>query len=663
MYRLPRRGLIAAALLLEIPTFNRLMAEEGIVQLPPTVVTATRGELDISRSGSAIDIIDHDEIQRLGATSLRDVLQSAPGVYIHETGGPGSTTSATLRGSAPGQTLILVDGVRLSDPTSVDNGADLGPIAITDIERIEVLRGPQSALYGSEAMGGVIQIITRKGEGPPKKTVTIEGGSYGTLHSRASISGGADNVSYAFSVDALHSEGFARFGYRASRPIFLYDANFNLYPLPPTPGSDPTDRAGMTGRVSYKIDGTTELELGFAGNGTHLKIDNQFAAIAENVYSPFNQQTTMNGRVYSKFSNEVFEGRLRNQLTLFASAQDSVVAQTESCPDYVSDCRTNYRGVRVGGEYQGDLKLGPFGQLSFGFRNDTERSFLSIDQPANLGGHLGQFSKQLTINSAFALHQFTLGDQLNLSYAGRVDSAVGGPSFVTGRATAAWRLPSTGGKLRASIGTGAKIPSLYQSFGPYGASNLAPEESTGIDLGIDQPLFDERLSVSATIFQNKFTNLIDFKTDPIGCPTNPYNECYYNVNRATTQGAEVSTKIELVPNEWRAMASYTYLDAKNTTTMQRLQQRPRHKGVGALIYTGLAGLRLEGRITVVGGVLDFGNVLLPAYYRLDGYADYKINDSLSLFARLENIMDARYEEVRNYGVAGRSLYAGVRLDW
>jgi len=491
MFRSRKSRALSAASLCFILHAHPGFAQDASFVLPPITVTATRNPLAVSRAGSAVDVIDHDEIERMGATSLRDVLQSIPGLYIHESGGAGSLTNIALRGAAPGQTLILVDGVRIGDPTSTDNAPDLGGMALGDIERIEILRGPQSALYGSDAMGGVVQIITRKGKGPPRKTVSVEGGSYGTLRARGAVSGSTDAVSYALSIDVLHSQGFPRYGYRATHPIFLSDG---VTPLPPLPGSDPTNRGGATGRASYSLGGASEIEFGFAVNSNKISFDNPYAVLPVDVFNPFNQSTELNGRAYSRFTNKMFDGQLRNQFSLFATALDNVVAETESCPeDFISNCRTNYHGSRAGAEYQGDLNLGDFGKLTLGLRNETERSNLSHDLPANLGGgRAGDFIGQQTTNSAYALQQFELGDRLDLSVAGRVDSVLNGRAFATGRATAAWRILETGGKLRASVGTGAKVPSLYQRFGPYGLASLAPEENIGVDAGIDQPLFENR---------------------------------------------------------------------------------------------------------------------------------------------------------------------------
>ena len=178
-------------------------AQQGVDALPAIVVTATRSPLEISRAGSSITVIEAADLEKSGANGVVEMLRSVPGLDVRERGGVGSTSYATLRGSNSGQTLILIDGVRAGDPTGTDGALDLGGLAVTDIERIEIVRGPQSALYGSDAMGGVINIITRKGAGPLRRSVALEAGSYGTLHSRGSVSGASDRLSFALSVDAL----------------------------------------------------------------------------------------------------------------------------------------------------------------------------------------------------------------------------------------------------------------------------------------------------------------------------------------------------------------------------------------------------------------------------------------------------------------------------
>jgi vitamin B12 transporter len=651
MMHVPSRGLAASVSLLALLSHPALA--DPAPTLPILVVTAQRMAVDLARIGSAVTVIGSDEIERSGSKGLVDVLETVPGLYIHEQGGIGTAATATLRGASPGQTLVLLDGIRIGDTTGTDTTLDFGSIAATDIERIEVLRGPQTALYGSSAMGGVINIITRKGKGEPKRTVMIEGGSYGLIHGRASLSGGTETMSYALSIDALHTDGFPRYGYRIDRLKGQ---------LPPAPKGDPTDRGGVTGRFSWLVGDGIEVETGFAGFGNLITFDNPYAFLPENVFSRFNRQRQWTAQAYVKASATAFDGKLKNALTLFGNLTDRTVAQTESCPPfYAANCYTMYRGNRTGAEYQGDLKLGSYGTLIFGARTETDRAKTSYEEsPRGSVPEVPLFNRSQTTNSVFALHSFTLGSQLDLSLGGRVDAVQGGASFPTWRATAAWRIPDSGTKLRASAGTGAKIPSLYQRYSDYGTPDLRPEKSVGVDAGIDQTLFGGMVTASATVFLNRYRDLIDFS---YGCDAAHPFGCYYNVGRAETRGIEASADAVLVPDEWRLRTSYTFLQSQNLLTDSELLQRPRHKGTVSLIYTGMPKLEVEGRVTFVGARLDFLNVRLAPYAKLDAYATYRLTETVSLFARAENLTDARYEEVYNYGVAGRSLYGGMKVSW
>ena len=224
-------------------------------QLPEIVVTADRVEEPIGQTGASVTVIHAAEVEKLGMKGVADVLRGAAGLDVDEAGGAGAATQVHLRGATPGQTLVLIDGVRIGDAAATDGSVDFGNLAPVDIDRIEILRGPQSALYGSDAMGGVINIITRKESKTPRRNVTVEAGSYGTLSTRATLSGGDDRWTYSLGVNLLHSDGFPRYGYRIDRP--LYDGAGD--PLQPLPADDPTNKGGLAGRFTYKLSETATM--------------------------------------------------------------------------------------------------------------------------------------------------------------------------------------------------------------------------------------------------------------------------------------------------------------------------------------------------------------------------------------------------------------------
>jgi len=624
--------------------------------VPDFVVTATRSPLAVSQAGSAISVITAEEIEKESIKTPAEALRRVPGVTITESGGPGSTTTVRLRGADSGQTLVLIDGIRVNDPAANSGEFDFSNLAAVDIERIEVLRGPQSALYGSDAMGGVINIITRKGKGAPRMSVGVEGGSYGTAAGRASLSGSTGPVSYAFSATGFNTDGFSRYGYRIGRIEETLSS-----PLE----NDSASRLGAAGRVAVSISPDVEFEVGGYASSNRAELDNDpdFDALPDGPSKTRGQLFEGHARLTAK----TFDGILRNSFLVSGSRTETDLRLIGSyaLPDlYANDY--GYQGNRVSAEYQGDLKLGSYGHLTIGAKAEqehlitTSRSLLPFATPEIENVDATQITRSL-----YALHQFSPIENLHLSLGGRIDDVEDSDTFATWRATAAYDIPSSGTKLRASIGTGAKAPTLYQKFDPWsGKADLESERSIGFDVGIDQSLADDRIVLSATFFANRFRNLIAWGQSDT-CRPDQFGSCFINVNRARTSGVELSADVDVIPTWLRMKASYTYLEAFDDDTDLRLARRPEHQGRIGFAITPMNGLSIEPSVVLVGSRFSSPGEIyrLAPYARLDVYADYRINDTFSIYARAENLTDARYQEIYHYGTAGRSFYAGLRATW
>ncbi|MBI1979997.1 MAG: TonB-dependent receptor [Methylocystis sp.] len=638
-----------------------------------TVVTPTRVEQPVSSSGASVSVIHAHDIQKRGSLAFNDVLRGVPGLDVFSTGGPGTQTSVFLRGSTPGQTLVLIDGIRIGDPASTDGSFDFGRLIPTDIERIEVLRGPQSALYGSDAMGGVINIITRRGKGAPQGWAMTEGGSYGTSSSHASISGADAHGAYALSISGLHAGGFPRYGYRQQRPIVIGD---QTTPLPPLPADDPTNNVGVTGRIGYDFTEDARIEAGLAGYDSAIRYDNPCAFNSWSVFDPFNHQHATFMQGYARLGADMFDKRLRNRLTLYANRGNRDVWATDACFDMLTflsqNCRFGFLGGRRGLEYQSDVALGVLGLATLGARVETETA-QSSREAWIVDSFAPNFAEQTTW-SGYAQHQFTFFDRLDISYGGRVDAVSHNRTFLTWRTMANFRIDEIGMRLRSSAATGAKTASLYQRFSQYGDPTLAPERVLGFDAGIDQSLFGGLATASVSVFANRYTNLVQFGKAE-SCTATQIFGCYFNVGRADTRGVEFSGEAGLVPGALLLRGSYTFLSARNLDfdsdsiyAGRTLLRRPRHKGMWSLIYTGLPGLELEARANVVGPAHDVDfifnrRVMLAPYVRLDLFANYRLTDSLTLHGRIENLNNALYEEVYNYSTTARAFYGGVKYAW
>jgi vitamin B12 transporter len=276
-------------------------------------------------------------------------------------------------------------------------------------------------------------------------------------------------------------------------------------------------------------------------------------------------------------------------------------------------------------------------------------------------------SAEQTTNSGYAEYRLPLLSCLDLTFGGRVDAIEDGQTFVTGRATAAYHIDETGTKLRAAFGNGAKAPTLYQRFSPYGDPSLLPQENVGGEIGLDQKLFQDRLTLSTTAYNAFYRNLIAFaEVSSCTLAQDALGGCYYNIGTAQTRGVEVTADATLVPDVLHARGGYTYNLAVDTQHQLEEYRVPLNSGYISAVYTGVPNLEIEPRLLLVGPALDKNflafpatNVVLAGYARLDCIVRYKINDTFTAYVRGENLTDTRYETVYNYSTPGVSVYAGL----
>ena len=277
--------------------------------LPDVVVTATRTPQPIQRIGSAITVITAEEIERSATSPTRsvdDLFRRVPGVSLTQAGGPGQVQTVRIRGGDVRHTLVLIDGIRMNDPVSTGREFDFANLVLADIERIEVLRGPQSALYGSDAMGGVINIITRRGRGAPKASLAIEGGSFNTKEARGAVSGGNERVDFSVGFAGLDTDGFSAFGYRIPRLRYLAPGGFE---------KDGADRRGVTGRVGVNVTDDVRVEFGGGSNYNRAEYDAAFLPFPD---TP-SLATSRLHNGYGRLIADTFGGTLRNTVTTFAN--------------------------------------------------------------------------------------------------------------------------------------------------------------------------------------------------------------------------------------------------------------------------------------------------------------------------------------------------------
>ena len=483
---------LLAFLLISVPTASALAEDTSPLNtLPETVISATALPTPSEQIGSSVTVITEDQIQRDQRRTVPDILQTVPGLNVVQTGGAGGQTSVFIRGTNSNHVKVLIDGIDVSDPTQPSRAFDFGNLSTADIERIEVLRGPQSGLYGADAIGGVISITTKKGSGPPQWKATIEGGSFGTFNQSIQVSGGTANTNYAFSISHLLT---------ASTPV----TPLNLLPPGETRHNDFYDNWTYSGKVG--VDLSEIFSLNFVGRYTdaalHFTQDDSFPSF------PNPDQSSSRNHEFYGLTDAVWkllDGKFNNH---FGIAYTDVRRRAFDPDSFLAFSPPNntFSGDRIKYYWKSDLALAPGQTLYMGVEQEQEKATF------NEFGFFAEGSNKNT-GSYAELHS-AFGDRLFLTSNIRHDENENFGGHDTWRLAPSFVIKETDTTLKASYGTGFHAPSLDQIFGPFGANpNLQPEVSKGYDFGFEQGLFQKQIRFGVTYFNNNIKDLI--VPDPI----------------------------------------------------------------------------------------------------------------------------------------------------
>ncbi|WP_417792892.1 TonB-dependent receptor plug domain-containing protein [Terasakiella pusilla] len=604
-------GICAGIVTLSISTAQAQDAETEEV-----VVTATRMETPISKVGSSTTVITAEEIERDQAREVIDVLRKVPGLSITQTGSFGASTSIFMRGMSAYHTQLLIDGVEMADPSAAQPSYDFGHLMVTDIERIEIVRGPQSTLYGGDAMGGVINIITKKGKGAPRSSVSAEYGSYNTKNLKASLSGAHQKLSYAVSASYLDTQGFSSADERN--------------------GNDEDDGAeNLTINANFGVQFTDNfsVETKLRHMRSEIEYDNWAGGRAVDRNDNMRKRESS---AYLGANLALFDNRLTNKfgVSYISSERDT----------YLGDARNSYfDGDKNKFEYQGNFKITDAQNIVFGAETEQEHTEQAgIDQKVRNNGY-------------FATYQIEAVENLVLSAGARLDDHEKYGNHDTYRLTGSYTLDSTQTRFHSSLGTGFRAPSLYELYESVwggGNPNLKPEESRGWDFGVEQPLWEDRIVLDVTYFENTTKNLINW-----------VGSGYVNINEAEARGVETGLSVDLLDNLSLA-GTYTYTLAENKSTGGTLARRPKHEGTLSLAYEPMDDLTTDLSVRAKGRTFDSAtSSYMGGFAVYDFKTSYKINDVATVFGRVENIFDKDYHEASSYGTGGRAAYVGVRASF
>ena len=668
------------------------------------VVTATRSPESLARITQSVTVVTAQEIDALGAASLADVMRFVPGVAVESSGREGAPTALFTRGGESDYNLVLIDGVRVN----MSGGTfDFSRVAAGEIERVEVVRGAQSALYGSDAMGAVVHVITKRAVATdvPRLSGSFESGSFKTTRADAWLTGGdRDRLDYTLGVAARRTDG-------AFSSRLPEDDHFDQTALDVSVGNSIGPRASfrtgirysdadgrLAGQIAYGIldtGGTAETkDFNWFLNMNHTTGARYAGTATVNYYRANNLSadtgTDPTVNVYALLSGTpgaIFPDGPRLVRLLTASEFNSLASSTlpagqfvASTPfgfgDFPFNSRTQFR--RPAFKYAGDLLWGDGQRLTVGYEWERETNAL-------------ESSQELTNNAVFAQQQFSLGDRWFAMVGARVDDKSMYDAFFSPRVSAGgYLLPAGPGavssvKVFGNIGKGIKSPNFFERFGGSFADSspdLKVERARSMDAGVEITLADQRVRTSATVFSNHYRDQIEFRsTSPFFAPDGQPD--YVNIAGSNAHGLELEGALQRPYTGVTAAVTYAYVPTEviETTDLdaqfrpgQPLLRRPKHSGTLRIDYRrGPVGAHWDTRIVGQRHDSSFIGLLTPAFtsgeisvnpgYTVSGFGlEFRAQRAATIYFRADNLFDEVYEGALGYPGMPRSAMVGVRFN-
>lgn len=598
----------------------------------------------LSEIGSAVSVVTGEELRARQIRHAADALRSLPGVTVTQTSSPASVTEVRIRGAESNHTLVMIDGVVANDPT---NGAfDFSDLSTADIDRIEVIRGAQSVIYGSGAIGGAINIVTRSGRGPARVTVSTEGGSFGTRDLALGLSGGSATAWGSLSYHARAADGFniapaGRERDASSLETFAFRGGVQVTPGLVLDGSlrhtrksgDRDGFGGPPGALATAVDDPSTFTSNVLLGSLRARWDMANGWLTHELKTTYSAaRSTDTDLAFPAFPfRSIYESEARTYSYL----------STLRLPGEPSLLRHSLTGVVEWSEES----FTPLGDFTDGLKRSRDRM-------------------------AFAAEwRGSIANQLHLVAGARRDDTSAFGDFDTWRTSASWVMGASGLRPHASAGTGFKAPTFFEQFGSIPAffipnPNLTPEETLGWDAGIEWTTWRGRLVLDATYFSADLTNKI--ARNPAGFAPTLVNL----PGTSTREGIELSARLKVAAGITLGGA-YTYLDARNPDGAREIR-RPPHAGRADLDAQFLDGRGRFNLAAIYNGRMDDIAFRLPAFtvetvaldaqWRLTAAIAYKLTPQIEVFGRVENLLDQRIQEVYGFNQPGIAAYTGMRIS-
>ncbi|UTW55927.1 TonB-dependent siderophore receptor [Kordiimonas sp. SCSIO 12610] len=621
------RNSLKIALLTSVVGVPSVFADDDVEEI---VITANRREQPISDVGKSISVLTEEALALQQFNFVVDALQTVPGVSINQNGTFGGLASVSIRGNASDQTVILIDGVQVNDPSSSGGGFNFSTIDPVSIERIEVVRGPQSVLYGSDAIGGVVNIITKSGGEGFGGSVVGEYGSFSSFRTAANVFGGDEKLGFNLAGSYLNTDGISA---ADSADGNTEDDGFENLTLRARITSKFNDIFSAEITSSY-VDSENEFDsFGLRADGNFGVVDGDEVANSE--------EFLIAGRAFADF----LDGRFTNTFSIEYSRIDrqNLANGVES---FAAD------GERFNLDYIGSFQIDDNWSLSGGAQREVTDTSVDPDDAS--------------INSVFGLVEYNGLDGLNLTAGIRVDDTDRFGSVTSAQFSGSYTFEDTGTRIIASWGEGFKAPTIFQRTfiltdfttgeviaGPN--ANLLAESSEAFEVGVEQSLFDDQLRASVTYFDQDVDNLIGFS----------FTVGFDNISEARSRGIEFTLDGNLT-DTLSFTTNYTYVSARDVTDDRRLARRPRHQAFGNVQWQVTDKFQTNVSVTYNGSEINNINnqaELVDDWIRVDLRASYQLTENLELFGRIDNLFDEEYQQVLDFGTPGASVFGGVRATF
>lgn len=612
-------------------------------QIPDSIIiTANRYPTPVEKNASSVTILTEEDINNSQTVMVSELLKQVPGLDVVRSGGAGKLTSVFMRGTNSNHTLVIIDGVEMNSPSSPTTSFDFGSLNVSNIERIEILRGPQSVMYGSDAVGGVIQIFTKRGFGDLQTEISAEAGSYNSFTESIHLKGSQDKIDYSLFVSRKDTDGFS---------AIREDA-----------GGDEKDGFESTDVIAnIGIQLFENYDLTFNGRITDATTDiDGFSGILDD--PNFVSENKMNSFGLRFKSHDSKSKYFKPEISIAFTNQDLKSTNEEDEMHPGDSSASNYNGKRVKVSASNVMNLYENLNSIVGIEYEKE----SYDSDSYYYDNWGYppawvydtiFEVSASTFSLYGLDDWAVNEQFSISGGVRYDDHENFGSQITYRFTSLYNFPTVGLTFKGTYGTAFKAPSLYQLNGNI---DLQPEENKGWEIGFEKSSSDKILKFGATYFSNEIDNLISYVYNFVDDSFIPFN-----IAEASSEGVEAFAQISFSKSSVRI--DFTYTDVEDITNGNNILRRPKEKisfkfnhqfsnSVHASLLVNTIGNRFDTDFSI------YEDVVLEGYTVANLSTSYQLLDNIVLTGRIDNLFDKDYQDVLTYNTPGRSGYVGFKLS-